>query len=122
MEVIEILRNVYKPKFPGYDKVNVSWQELSWLIDTDSWKTALENQKAIYLITDVSNGKRYVGQTSGAERLEGRGKNYIQTGHGGNSLLKGLSFDYIKENFRYAILEIFKSTTDNSIINDREIY
>ena len=44
-EVLEITRDVCKTEFPGYDKVNVSWEELSGLIDTDAWKTALANQK-----------------------------------------------------------------------------
>lgn len=45
LEVLEITRDVCKTEFPGYDKVNVSWEELSGLIDTDAWKTALANQK-----------------------------------------------------------------------------
>ena len=61
LEVLEITRDVCKTEFPGYDKVNVSWEELSGLIDTDAWKTALANQKGVYLITDSSNGKKYVG-------------------------------------------------------------
>ena len=56
-EVLEITRDVCKTEFPGYDKVNVTWEELSGLIDTDAWKTALANQKGVYLITDSSNGK-----------------------------------------------------------------
>lgn len=52
--------------------------------------------------------------------LHGRWKDYVQTGNGGNIELKGLSFDYIKNNFKYSILEIFKSTTDDETIIGRE--
>lgn len=62
LEVLEITRDVCKTEFPGYDKVNVSWEELSGLIDTDAWKTALANQKGVYLITDSSNGKSMLDQ------------------------------------------------------------
>ena len=37
--MLEIMRDVCKTEFPGYDNVNVSWEELSGLIDTDAWKT-----------------------------------------------------------------------------------
>ena len=50
----------------------------------------------------------------------GRWRNYIQNGHGGNKELKKISFDYIKNNFRYSILDIFKSTIDDETIIERE--
>ena len=52
--------------------------------------------------------------------LLGRWRKYIENGHGGNKKLKELEFDYIKKYFRYSILEIFKSTTEDSIIINRE--
>ena len=120
INLLEIKRDVAKQTFPGYDLVNVSWQDLSDVIESDSWKTALENQKGVYLITDKSNGKHYVGSAYGQDMILGRWRNYVQNGHGGNKDLKALGFDYIKENFQYSILEIFKSTTDDNTIIDRE--
>ncbi len=120
LEVLEITREISQKAFPGYDKVNVSWMELSAVINTDAWKTALENQKGVYLITDISTGKRYVGSATGKDMLWGRWSDYIHNGHGGNEMLKKLDFDYIKTNFRYSILEIFKNTTDDDIILTRE--
>ena len=114
------LLDVCKTEFPGYDKVNVSWEELSGLIDTDAWKTALANQKGVYLITDSSNGKKYVGSATGENMLWGRWKEYIANGNGGNIELKNLDFSYIQKNFRYSILEIYKSTTDDDAILERE--
>lgn len=120
-ELVEILADNYDNDFfPGYDKVDVSWEELARVIVKDSWKTALQNQKGVYLITDTNNGKRYVGSAYGEYMILGRWQNYIKTGHGNNMDLKSLSFDYIKKNFRYTILEIFKSTVSDSDIIARE--
>lgn len=119
-ELLELNREVCKASFPGYDNVDISWKELSELIKTDSWKTALENQKGVYLITDTHNGKRYVGSAYGDNMLLGRWRDYIKNGHGGNTELKRLDFEYIKNHLKYSILEIFKSTTDDKIILKRE--
>ncbi len=120
LSVIELRRDSYEIPFPGYDKVNLTWDELSLVIDTDPWKTALSNQKGVYLITDSSNGKKYVGSATGSHMLLGRWKSYIENGHGGNKDLKSLSFIHIKKHFSYSILEIYKSTTDDAVILERE--
>ena len=122
MEVLELKREKVKVEFPGYDNVNVTWRELESLIETPAWKTALENQKAVYLIVDTKTGKKYVGSAYGDNMLLGRWRNYIANGHGGNKLLKPLDFEYIKENFKYSILEIFKSSVDDEIIRNRESF
>lgn len=122
MEVLELKREKVKVEFPGYDNVNVTWRELKSLIETPAWKTALENQKAVYLIVDTKTGKKYVGSAYGDNMLLGRWRNYIANGHGGNKLLKPLDFEYIKENFKYSILEIFKSSVDDEIIINRESF
>lgn len=82
----------------------------------------MENQKAVYLIVDTKTGKKYVGSAYGNDMLLGRWRNYIANGHGGNKLLKSLDFEYIKENFKYSILEIFKSSVDDEIIINRESF
>lgn len=120
IDVLEITRDICKTEFPGYDKVNVSCEELSGLIDTDAWKTVLANQKGVYLIIDSSNGKKYVGSAIGENMLWGRWKEYISNGNGGNSELKGLDFGYIQKCFRYSILEIYKGRTDDDVILERE--
>ena len=61
-------------------------------------------------ITDSSNGKKYVGSATGENMIWGRWKDYIANGNGGNIELKSLDFEYIQKNFRYSILEIYKST------------
>lgn len=120
-EVDQILSDVFDDEiFPGYDQVNISWEELSRVVSKESWKTALRNQKGVYLLVDSSNGKKYVGSAYGDHMILGRWESYVKTGHGGNVELQELGFEYIKTNFRYSILDIFKSTTDDRIIIERE--
>lgn len=120
-EISQILPDIFDNDiFPGYDKVNVSWNELSRVITKDTWITALRNQKGIYLITDTSNGKMYIGSAYGDEMILNRWESYVQTGHGGNKALRNLAFKHIKTYFRYSILDIFKSTTESQIIIERE--
>lgn len=106
--------------FPGYENVDLSWDDLKRIVKKDQWKTALENQKGVYLITDTKTNKRYVGSAYGKNMILGRWKDYAKTGHGDNTDLKILSSDYIKNNFRYSILDIYKSTIDDSTIISRE--
>lgn len=120
-KVLEIIDDVFEDDiFPGYENINLSWKELSRIINKKDWKTALENQKGVYLITDIATGKRYVGSAYGKDMLLGRWKNYVDNGHGGNVELKGLAMEYIKTNFKYSLLDIYKSTTDDSVIINRE--
>ncbi len=120
-EVEQILPDIFDNDiFPGYDKVNISWKELSIVLEKDTWKTALQNQKGIYLITDVSNGKLYVGSAYGDEMILTRWRSYIKTAHGNNVELRSLDTNYIKDNFRFSILDIYKSTTSQEIIIERE--
>ena len=113
-------------KFPGYENVDISWRQLDWALELESWKTALENEKGVYLITDVKTGKHYVGSATGDKKgmLLGRWRDYRDTLHGGNDGLKKLikekGEDYIKENFRYTILEHFSSATEREIVESRE--
>jgi len=120
-EVIKILEDVFDNDiFPGYENVNLSWEELKRVTQKDTWKTALENQKGIYLICDTENGKMYVGSAYGESMILGRWNSYIKSGHGGNKELKALDFEHIKKHFRYSILEIFRSTFDDRHIIQRE--
>ncbi len=122
-EVFEIIDGLFDDDgFPGYENIHLSWHELKRVIEKKDWKTALENQKGVYLITDISTGKRYVGSAYGKDMLLGRWRSYVDNGHGGNIDLKGLDFDVIKSNFRYSVLDIYKSTINDEIIIKRESY
>ncbi len=121
--VTEILPASYEGKsFPGYENVTITWNELNTILKNQKqdWITALKNQKGIYLITDVSNGKHYVGSAYGKEMLLQRWTCYNETGHGGNVKLKKLPFIYIKNNFKYSILETYNSTIPDDVIIKRE--
>ena len=122
-EVFEIIDGPFDDDgFPGYENIHLSWHELKRVIEKKDWKTALENQKGVYLITDISTGKRYVGSAYGKDMLLGRWRSYVDNGHGGNIDLKGLDLDVIKLNFKYSVLDIYKSTTNDEIIINRESY
>jgi len=122
-EVVQILPDTFDNElFPGYDKVDISWEDLRRVIDKESWRTALKNQKGVYLITDTSNGKLYVGSAYGEDMILNRWQSYIKNGHGSNVELKNLNFDHIKRHFRYSILDIFKSTIDDQTIIDKELW
>lgn len=128
-EVYEILPSEYEELdiFPGYDNIDLSWTELGRVLKKESWQTALKNQKGVYLITDTLTNKRYVGSAYGNDMILGRWKAYAENGHGGNKELVELAKsmgdnwkDYIRQNFRYTILDIYKSVVDDSTIIQRE--
>ncbi len=122
-KITQILEDTFDNDiFPGYDNIYLSWNDLNRVINKNIWKTALENQKGIYLITDKNKGKMYVGSAYGENMLFGRWSEYLKNGHGGNKELRDLGFNYIKENFSYSILDIYKSTIDDNIILKRETW
>lgn len=128
LEVAQILPSVFDGEdFPGYDKVKLSFSQLETIIARNKrdWINALEKQKAIYLITDMNNGKQYVGSAYGENgMLLHRWSNYISNGHGGNreliELVNQLGFDYVKEHFQYSILENYNARVDKRVILQRE--
>ena len=128
LAVIQILPTLFDGEdFPGYDKVRLSYQQLKTIIDRNKrdWIAALENQKAVYLITDTHTGKLYVGSaTSEHGMLLQRWKNYVSNGHGGNigliELVKKEGFDYVKKYFQYSILENYNAKVEDDIILNRE--
>lgn len=130
LEIREILPSMFTGfDFPGYDKVSLSYDELSTIVNGNypSYKNALENQKAVYLQTDKATGKLYVGSATAKEgMLLARWSTYVKNGHGGNKGLKKLidekGFDYIKENFQYTIIENFNSKVDDHYVLEREAY
>lgn len=120
-EVHQILPDVFdNDLFPGYENVDLSWRDLGRVLIRPVWRTALENQKGIYLIVDSSNGKMYVGSAYGENMILGRWLAYAQNGHGGNVELRRLDFAHIQQYFRYSILDIYKSTTSDNTILARE--
>jgi hypothetical protein len=126
--VCEIARNIYKiESFPGYSNVHITFDLLRAIYDEEeySWKTALSNVKGIYLISDKTNGKLYVGSASGEFSFWNRWKQYVETGHGGNIALRELirnnKYDYTN-NFSFSILEICNINTMDDEIFKKESF
>lgn len=130
LEVKAILPDVFSGfDFPGYDKVSLTYDELETIINGNypSYRNALENQQAVYILTDKNTGKLYVGSaTSKNGMLLSRWNGYITTFHNGNVALKELyeekGADYFKENFQYSILENYNSKVNREFVESRENY
>jgi len=128
LEVQEILREPYSGRvFPGYEAIDLSFEELEALVRNDrpDWKGALESVKGIYLVTDKTTGKRYVGSAYGHQGIWSRWCNYIATGHGGNVELRALaeadtSIDYCRRSFQFSLLECRQFSTPDEVLLGRE--
>jgi len=127
-EVIQILPTPFEgDEFPGYDNIRLSFSQLETLIRRNKrdWISALANQKGVYLITDKSNGKQYVGSaTAQYGMLLSRWESYINTGHGGNTelvdIIKQVGMEYVRANFQYTLLENFNQRVDDEFVKTRE--
>lgn len=127
-EIYELAPSTKLGTFPGYNSVKLSHKDLQRIVNNDepSWKNALSNVKGIYVITDKSTGKLYIGSASGnAEGIWQRWSNYadIKNLTGGNKFfeeLKDTDNQYIIDNFSYSILEIFDMRTKQEDILNRE--
>ena len=130
LEVLQLLSAAFDgDEFPGYDNVRLSYMQLASILERrkQSWIAALENQKAVYLITDTNNGKLYVGSaTSDNGMLLQRWRNYAENGHGGNkeliALVNAKGFDYVKQYFQYSILENYNAKIDDHVVLKREAW
>ena len=126
LPIVEIRRKKLTiAEFPGYNSVVISHSILKIITEQkiESWYGALANIKGIYLITDTSSGKQYVGKASGSDGIWQRWCSYVDNGHGGNEELKKL----LKANgaphvtfFQYSILEIADTHASEAHILRRE--
>lgn len=130
-EIYELSPDTKLGNFPGYDKVSLKHKDLQQIISNNEpiWKNALSKVKGIYVITDCSNGKLYIGSAYGDNGgLWQRWSNYAHfdnlTGDNKdfNQLVKDKGKDYIIKNFKYSIIEIFDMKTNDSYIINRESY
>ncbi len=123
---VEILRDRVKiEEFPGFERLNISFSELKYIVEKEekSWKSALSNIQGVYLISDRSNGKLYVGAAYGEHAFWSRWGEYLKKGTGGNVRLKELledkGFDHTS-NFNFSILEVHSKPTNKDFIIQRE--
>lgn len=112
--------------FSGYDAIDLPFVSLEAIVHAQrpDWKAALENAKGVYLITDTSNGKVYVGSAYGDSGLWSRWECYAGTGHGHNDeltrLIRSYGIDYARKHFKFALLEQCPSKMDDKSIIRRE--
>lgn len=97
-------------EFPGFKKVDLAFSDLEMLIrqNVASWRTVLSNVAGVYLISDQSSGKLYVGSATGEGGIWGRWREYTD-GHGNNAELRKLTSELGVERareFRFSILEV----------------
>lgn len=135
MPVLEIADRDKVP-FPGFDGVLLPYHQLREMVEDSryaDWWAALSEVQGIYLITDSSNGKQYVGKADGAERILGRWTVYARDGHGGNVALRELAFqstagegkaaaaktDHARH-FVFSLLRVFGPSTPSSEVNAAE--
>lgn len=125
IRVVEILKKKYDGvPFTGYENVSLSFEELEVIIKNNVilWKNRLDNITGIYMLFDLSNGKKYIGSAYGQEGIWQRWSCYIHSTHGGNKELLQLPQNEIKKNFRFSLLEWHKIGTDKDFIITRENY
>ncbi|MDF2048869.1 GIY-YIG nuclease family protein [Arthrobacter sp. Cr_A7] len=133
MPVLEIADRDKVP-FPGFDGVLLPYHQLQDLVDDSryaDWRIALSEVQGIYLITDSSNGKQYVGKADGSERILGRWTAYARDGHGGNVALRELAHQSVAgertgpktdhaRHFVFSLLRVFGPSTPSSEVNSAE--
>lgn len=125
-EIYELTPSARLSNFNGYNNVLLSHKDLQIIAkyEAPEWKNALENVKGIYIITDISSGKIYIGSATGKSGIWQRWYSYAKGLSGDNkdfaNILKKHGEDYIKNNFTYAILEIFDIKTKDDYIIRRE--
>ena len=129
MIVDELLPEVYTGEpFVGFQNICLTFPELETLVATQrpDWRAALLHAKGIYLITDSSNGKRYVGSAYGDSGLWSRWECYSGTGHGHNDdlckLIEAKGLDHARQHFTFALLEHFTPGTEDPHILARETH
>lgn len=128
ISILEILRDKLSfERFPGYENVKIKFDLLKSIIAQEevSWRTALSNVKGIYLIADLSNGKKYIGSAYGENAFWNRWKSYVNNGHGGNKDLKELLSKNGSDhslNFQFSILETRSMNAEDEEIIKRESF
>ena len=127
-EVLEVLQKPYSGQpFPGYESIDLTFTTLETLVRNNrtGWKSALENVSGVYLITDESTGKRYVGSAYGEQGIWSRWAQYVNSGHGWDAKLRELAksdLKYARKNFRFTLLEYRAASTPKKIILDQETH
>ena len=129
MELVAVLEQPYSgEKFPGHNQINHTFDVLAAAVTQDwpDWRGALQYLKGVYVIHDQKTGKSYVGSAYGSDGIWSRLCQYVNSLDGGNKGLKELvgqkGPDYMKQNLRFALLEIMPMKTADDDVLGRETY
>ena len=114
-------------EFPGCNSILLSHAMLKTVVReaTPSWKTALSNVAGVYVMTDTTTGKHYVGSAYGGDGIWQRWTAYAKTGHGGNKELRALLRTNGKEHahhFQFSLLEVCDLNSSNEYVIGRETH
>ena len=107
--------------------MRIPYGELRLVVDDSryrDWRTALAAVKGIYLITDMTDGRLYVGKADGPDGILGRWTTYAYDGHGGNVALRelaGFNPDH-PGHYQFSILRVFEPNTLQSEVGAAEAH
>lgn len=111
--------------FPGYNSIQLSFSMLRTVVreSNPSWRAALSSVSGVYLITDTSDGRLYVGSAYGGEGIWQRWATYARNQHGGNKELR----DVLKrqgtkhaQHFQFSLLDVCDLNSSDEYIISRE--
>ncbi len=125
------VQGVYESRYQGeqfksFEEINHSFWAIEVIVKNQlpDWKAALSSVFGIYLISDRSTGKHYVGSAYGEGGIWGRWSSYVYSFHGNNAdlieLFEKKNASYFKENFMFAILEILPTTKSQAEVISKE--
>jgi hypothetical protein len=111
--------------FPGYNSVLLSHTMLKTVVreSNPSWHTALANVSGVYVITDTTTGKQYIGSAYGGIGIWQRWSAYAKSGHGGNTELRQLlsaNGEVHLQNLQFSLLEVCDLNSSDEYILARE--
>ena len=114
-------------EFPGFNSILLTHAMLRTVVreSTPSWKTAFSNVAGVYVITDTTSGKQYVGSAYGGSGLWHRWTSYAKNGHGGNKELRALLRKKGKDHarhFQFSLLEVCDINSSDEHIIGRETH
>ena len=126
MEILEISPGLNYKRFTDYFDLILSFRELQEIVTCQysDWRSILSAIKGVYLITDTSSGKLYVGVAYGDDGIWGRWSEYVYTnGHGNNVSLKELTDkdpEYALRHFQFSILMLLPKTVTTEMALEKE--
>lgn len=129
MEVIHLSLGLHHAPIADYNEIVISFADMEQIMlhQYKDWKTLLSAIKGVYLITDMSTGKLYVGSAYGEGGVWQRWHEYAVTGgHGNNKLLMELlqqDADYARKHFQFSLLMILsKTVTAEEAISKEQLF